>query len=86
MEVWVKPLENEDWAVCFLNRSSKLMHVNFNWKDKLIADSLFNKTMNAKDHNYEIRNLWTKANSGDTQKPFSAALPSHDIIMLRLLK
>ncbi len=86
MEVWVRPLENEDWAVCFLNRSSKPMRVNFNWKDELITDSLFNKTMNAKDHNYKIRNLWTKANSGDTQKPFSAALPSHDIIMLRLLK
>ncbi len=86
MEVWVRPLENEDWTVCFLNRSAKPMRVNFNWKDELITDSLFNKTMNAKDHSYKIRNLWTKANSGDTQKPFSAALPSHDIVMLRLLK
>ncbi|MEO8861019.1 MAG: glycoside hydrolase family 27 protein [Ginsengibacter sp.] len=86
MEVWVRPLENEDWAVCFLNRSSKPMRVNFNWKDELITDSLFNKTMNAKDHSYKIKNLWTKANSGDTQKPFAAALPSHEIIMLRLLK
>jgi alpha-galactosidase len=86
LEVWVKPLENDDWAVCFLNRSHKPMKVNFNWKDEGITDTLFNKTMNAKEHIYKIRNVWTKSNAGDSQKPFTAMLPSHDVIMLRLLK
>jgi alpha-galactosidase len=86
LEVWVKPLENDDWAVCFLNRSHKSMKVNFNWKDEIVADTLFNKTMNAKEHTYKIRNVWTKSNAGDSPKPFKAMLPSHDVIMLRLLK
>jgi alpha-galactosidase len=86
LEIYVKPLSNDDWAVCFLNRSGKPKRVNFNWKDELINDTLFSKTMNAKEHTYKIRNLWTKNNTGDTQKPLSAMLLSHDVIMLKLSK
>jgi len=86
LEIYVKPLSNDDWAVCFVNRSDKPMQVNFNWKDELIKDNLFNKTMDAKNHTYKIRNLWAKSNAGDTQKPLSAMLPSHDVIMLKLSK
>jgi len=86
VDIYVRPLANDDWAFCFLNRSSKPGKINFNWKDELIADTLFNKTMNAKEQTYKIKNLWAKSNMGDTQKPFSAILPSHDVIVLRLVK
>jgi alpha-galactosidase len=86
LEIYVKPLSNDDWAVCFLNRSSKPMKINFNWKDEVITDTLFNKTLNAKEHTYKIRNLWTMSNSSDTQNPLTAMLPSHDVTMLRLSK
>ena len=86
LEIWVRPLSEGDWSFCFLNRSDKPIQVNFNWKEELVTDSLFNRLMNAKDHTYKIRNVWTKSNEGDTQKPSTAILPSHDVIMLRLLK
>ena len=60
------------------------MKVNFNWKDEIINDTLFNKTLNAREHNYKIRNVWAKSNAGDTQKPLTAMLSSHDVIVLRL--
>ncbi len=86
LEVWAKLLQNDDWAICFLNRSHKPVTVNFRWKDEMITDSIFNKTLDAKSNNYKIRNLWTKSNQGDTQKPLRAMLPSHDVMMLRLSK
>jgi len=86
LEVWVKPLQNGDWAVCFLNRSHSPAKVNFNWKDEMITDTLFNKTLDAKNITYKIRNLWTKSNGEDTQKPLSTTLPSHDVVVLRLSK
>jgi len=86
LEIWVRPLSEGDWSFCFLNRSDKPIQVNFNWKDELVTDSIFNRSMNAKDHTYKIRNVWTKSNEGDTQKPLSTILSSHDVIMLRLLK
>ena len=86
LEIYVKPLSNDDWAVCFLNRSHTPMKVNFNWKEEVIIDTLFNKTMNANEHTYKIRNLWTMNNADDTQKPLTAMLPSHDVIVVRLIK
>ena len=86
LEIYVKPLSNDDWAVCFLNRSHTPMKVNFNWKTEVITDTLFKKTMNANEHTYKIRNLWAMSNMGDTQKPLTAMLPSHDVIVLRLVK
>ncbi len=86
LEIYVKPLSNDDWAVCFLNRSHTPMKVNFNWKTEVITDTLFKKTMNANEHTYKIRNLWAMSNMGDTQKPLTAMLPSHDVIVLRLIK
>lgn len=84
LEVWVKPLSNNNWAVCFLNRSHSPMNINFNWKGEIITDTLFNKTLNAKEHTYSIRNLWTKKDDGNTQKPLKETLASHDVIVLRL--
>jgi alpha-galactosidase len=84
LEVYVKPLSNNDWAICFLNRSHKPIQINYNWKDEIIKDTLFNKSMNALDRTYKIKNLWTKNSAGDTQKPFKANLPSHDVVVLKL--
>jgi alpha-galactosidase len=86
LEVWVKPLQNDNWAVCFLNRSHAPKKVNFNWKDEVINDTLFNKTPDTKRSTYHIKNLWTHMSAGDSQKPFSATVPSHDVIVLRLSK
>ena len=85
LEIYVKPLNNDDWAVCFLNRSHSTMKINYNWKDEVITDTLFNKTMNAKEHTYKIKNVWTGKQS-DTQKPLSAKLELHDCMLLRLSK
>ena len=84
LEVWAKLLQNDEWAICFLNRSHNPIKVDFNWQDEMITDSIYNKTLNSKDNNYKIRNLWTKSNEGDTQKSLEAMLPSHGVIMLRL--
>lgn len=84
LEVYVKPLSDNDWAVCFLNRSHKPMQINFNWKDEIITDTLFNKTMNANEHTYKIKDLWTKNNAGDTKKSFKAKLDSHEVVVLKL--
>lgn len=42
--------------------------------------------MNAQRQTYRIKNLWTNTSNGDTQKPFTAMLPSHDVVVLRLSK
>ncbi|MEJ5351853.1 MAG: glycoside hydrolase family 27 protein [Melioribacteraceae bacterium] len=84
LEIWFKPLKNNNWAVCFLNRSTKPIEINFQWNNHVVIDSLFNKEANFKTSIYQIRDLWLKKEVGTTEKNFYAVLPSHDVIMLRL--
>lgn len=84
LETWLKPLSNNEWAVCFLNRSDELKKVNYDWKEHYINDGHSGKVMNCNETGYTIRDLWAKENTGTTAEPFTGAVPSHDVIMLRL--
>ena len=85
LETWFKPLNNGDWAVCFVNRSMQSQKINFDWKNENVNDTLSSKQLNASTTTYKIMDVWTKKNS-TTSKAFSATIPSHDVIMLRLTK
>lgn len=86
VEIWMKPLEKNDWAVCFLNRSQDPKQLKFDWQKEVVVDSLFNRTLNAAENTYEIRDLWLKKASGDTKKIVNLSIPGHDVIMYRLTK
>jgi alpha-galactosidase len=84
VETWFKPLENGEWAVCFLNRSKVVKPVEFSWKEKIISDSFSGRELNCNKTTYAIRDLWAKKDIGNTDKTFSAKVPSHDVVVLRL--
>jgi alpha-galactosidase len=86
LETWLKPLSNDDWAVCFLNRGSAPASVNFNWQAQAIEDTLSHARLDAKAVNYKIRDLWAKKDLGTTRKPLKVTVPPHDVIMVRLTK
>ncbi len=85
LETWFKPLDKGDWAVCFLNRSSKGKTIDFDWKTK-VYDEFTKRDLNAAETSYEIFNIWTKKKMGKTKKVLKAEVPSHDVLMLRLTK
>ncbi len=84
VEIWLKPLKNEDWAVCFLNRSKLPSAVDLNWQSEIVRDELSKKSLNPKDHTYQIKNVWTNKLIGTTMKPLKAIVPGHDVLMLKL--
>ncbi len=86
LEIWVKPLANDEWAFCFLNRGKETKNISFDWKDSFIKDDNFGKQFDAKKTVYKIRDLWAKKNSGDTNTTLKAKLPAHDVLMFRLSK
>jgi alpha-galactosidase len=85
-EVWVKPLKNDEWAICFLNRKKESITVNFNWSDNFIIDPDFSYNVNFKNEKFKILNVWTGKKAGTTRKPLKAVIPVHDVVMLRLSK
>ncbi|MFO7447184.1 MAG: glycoside hydrolase family 27 protein [Ignavibacteriaceae bacterium] len=86
MEIWFKPLQNDEWAVCFLNRSLNPVEINFNWKEENVIDSVFNKDAKFNEITYNIYDLWAKKDAGLTSQALKASVPGHDVLMFRLKK
>jgi alpha-galactosidase len=86
VEVWVKPLRNDDWAVCFLNKAEQKRKVDFDWSKNNIADDISKKTLNTNEVVYSIKDLWANKNLGTTKKKLIAEVPMHDVLMVRLIK
>jgi alpha-galactosidase len=86
LETWAKPLSNDGWAICFLNRTNESKTVNFDWKENSIKDDFSHRQLDAKKTVYRIRDLWAKKDLGTTETPLRAVVPSHDVLMFRLSK
>lgn len=86
LEVWVKPLENGNWTVAFLNRSDVPKKINFEWKKHIVKDVDFNLEANFEKQVYKLKDLWKNKEVGNTKTAFTSELASHDIIVLKLSK
>jgi alpha-galactosidase len=87
VEVWFKPLADEQWAVCFLNRGTTPQTVTFDWKKEAVNDEEVSKREAHFDTvTYAAQNVWTGADAGTTADALSAEVPGHDVLLLRLSK
>ncbi|MEO7992243.1 MAG: glycoside hydrolase family 27 protein [Chryseolinea sp.] len=85
VETWFKPLQNGDWAVCFLNRKNVGQKVEMNWMNEIVSDLEVSKQdASFGKITYTIRNVWTKKDIDTTAKSFKSELGPHDVILLRL--
>jgi len=86
MQIWFKPLKDNDWAVCFVNRTNKPQRVDFNWGNEIVTDDISKRELNAQATTYKLRDLWNKKDLGDTRKPLGATVDAHGVLVLRLSK
>ena len=84
VEIWFKPLSGNNWAVCFLNRTSTSKQIDFNWKLENVNDEFSGRKLIAVKTNYKIKNLWTKNETGTTKETLTITVPSHDVLMYKL--
>ncbi len=86
LEVWFKPLADDAWAMCVLNRNTRPQKFVFNWKAENVADDLSKRATHFDTTAYEVRDLWEKKDLGTTKETLNADVPEHDVLMLRLTK
>jgi alpha-galactosidase len=86
VEVWFKPLSNDVWAMCVLNRGTNSQSVTFNWKNENVTDDLSKRETRFDTTTYKVRDLWAKTDRGTTAETLIAEVPAHDVLMLRLDK
>ncbi len=87
LEIWFKPLINEEYAVCFLNRSEdpKTLDFDFNqWEKVFDPENDWKKyTFEGK---YQMVDLWQNKVLGTSDKPLKSIIPGHDVLMIKMSK
>lgn len=74
IEIWIKPLSGGDWAVCALNTSAAAADLTVEWDRLWTLDR----------RTYQVRDVWAKKDAGDTSKPLTVRVESHDVALFRL--
>lgn len=87
VEIWVKPMANDEWAICFFNRSQQPSDFTFNWERETFKDNVFDKeiTFN-RDNAYKIRDLYQHKMIGDTKKALKQKLESNQSLVVKIFK
>ncbi len=73
IEIWVKELSQGDWAVCALNTSLAPADLTVDWSQLWTIQGQFS-----------VHDVWAKKAAGDTTKPYTARVDSHDVLLFRL--
>jgi len=83
LEIYVKPLENGEFAVLFLNRADNAKQVKHDWAFHYLKDDIFKQEVYFDKQLFNWKNVWTGA-KGDTKGKLSVTIPAHDVLVLRL--
>lgn len=86
IEVWIKPLADDNWAMTFVNMKDEPVNLKFDWTVHEIGDDIYNKQLDTKKHTYKLRDLFNHKDLGKTDKPLEAAIGSHDVLMIKVSK
>ncbi len=73
-EVWVKPLSGGAMAVALFNRAAAPARISVHWSDIHRHGAL------------EVRDLWAHHDLGPVKDGYSAEVPGHGVVMLRVSK
>jgi alpha-galactosidase len=84
LEIWFKPLADEDWAMCILNRGAAARQIEFSWKDEAVVDDFSGRETFFKARLYRVHDLWTGEDLGTNRQKLRAEVPGHDVLMVRL--
>lgn len=78
LEIWFKPLSDNNYAYCFINRSNQPITINQDIKATIRKFKV--------DGSYKIRDLWKHKDIGTTKENVVGVIPPHDALMLKLTK
>ena len=88
-EIWLKPLANGDYAICFTNAGDKPWKIEMDLSGNRIYDGDFQSYHHGIyeiDENFRIRDLWLHKEIGTTREILRKEIPAHDILLIRLIK
>ena len=85
VELWAKPMANDEWAFMILNRGEAPLAWRYDWQQHTISDDLSKREVDFKKGSWRWLDAWT-GKTGDTGKRLEVTVPSHGVVLLRLKK
>lgn len=87
VEIWVKPMVNNEWAICFFNRSQQPTEFTFNWEGTTIKDNVFDREITFNRNNiYKLRDLYQHKVIGNTKKALKQKLEPNQSLVVKVFK
>lgn len=74
LEVWERPLEGGAHALALFNRGAQTAKITARWSDAGI------------NGRYNVRDIWKHVSRGSADGEYSAEVPLHGVVLLRLDK
>jgi alpha-galactosidase len=71
-EVWARPLSGGDWAVALFNRGAGEVKIAVKWEDLKLSGK------------HRLRDLWTGEERQGVPEGYTATVPSHGVVMIRV--
>ncbi len=82
IEVFVKPLANDEYAFLYLNRSDAPVTYKFNWPEHYMQDDFSKRSIYFDKQSFNWREIWTGA-TGSTKEPLALEIPAHGVKVMR---
>ena len=73
-EVWGRPLQGGEWALALLNRGRDAAQIGIAWTE-------LGWPLSAAP---QVRDIWSKQDHGAVKAGFSATVPSHEVVLVRV--
>jgi len=86
IEIWLKPLKNDSWAMTFINMNNEPVNIDFDWQKYHIGDDLNGRMMDLKNNIYSIRDLFNHQDLRSTLESLQATIGVHDVLMIKIDK
>jgi alpha-galactosidase len=81
LQIWIKPLTNNEWAMLFLNRGEKTLAHTHQWQP--LNDKFSKRFVDFKKTNYQWTDVWGRK-TGSTEESLNAEIAPHSVLVLRL--
>jgi alpha-galactosidase len=85
LELWAKPLANDEWAISVLNRSDRDQSYTIDWQHGELRDDMHGRDPAFAHRTYTIEDSWDGKDAGTTAVPLELHLEPRDTLVFRLV-
>ncbi|MCR6686962.1 alpha-galactosidase Aga27 [Pseudoxanthomonas sp.] len=83
VELYLKPLDKGEYALLFLNRGDAAREYTLDWAFHYMKDDISKREIDFGHQRFAWRDVW-HGGEGSTAQAFTATLPAHGVVVLRL--